>query len=156
MSAVSNVSKAYGSSVSVLHDDFLHLASKSEGNGVIQTTASESTFVCPLAACFRVRVRAYALANMPKFIEITDQDVSDIAKEGGNKEETVKRRDRSMSIFREFGASREEPVDVDELIERAKNDDPTPLAAVLEQFFTALRVGPNSELPKKNTADMYR
>ena len=32
-----------------LPDDFLHSASKSEGGGVIQTTASESTFVCLLA-----------------------------------------------------------------------------------------------------------
>ena len=93
---------------------------------------------------------------MPKFIQVSDQDVSDIAKEGGNKEETVKRRDRSMSIFREFGASRESPLDVDELVEKAKNEDPSPLGALLEQFFTALRVGPNSELPKKNTTDMYR
>ena len=93
---------------------------------------------------------------MPKFIKVSDQDVADIAQEGGNKEETVRRRDGSMSIFREFGASRENPIDVDELIERAKNEDPGPLDAVLQQFFTALRVGSKSELPKKNTADMYR
>ena len=93
---------------------------------------------------------------MPKFIEVSEQDVSDIAKEGGNKEETVKRRDRSMSIFREFGNSKDDPIDVDDLIERARNEDPAPLESLLEQFFAALRVGPKSELPKKNTADMYR
>ena len=32
-----------------LPDSFLHTASGSEGGGVIQTTASESTFVCLLA-----------------------------------------------------------------------------------------------------------
>ena len=105
---------------------------------------------------FLTTAAAVSVIAMPKFIQVSDQDVSDIAKEGGNKEETVKRRDRSMSIFREFAASKEDPPDVDELIERAKNDDPAPLGALLEQFFTALRVGPNSDLPKKNTADMYR
>ena len=93
---------------------------------------------------------------MPKFIQVSEQDVSDIAKEGGNKEETMKRREWTMKTFRDFGTSKDNPVDVDELIERAVNDDPAPLQAALEQFFAALRVGPNSELPKKNTADMYR
>ena len=87
---------------------------------------------------------------------MSEQDVSDIAKEGGNKEETVKRRDRSMQIFREFGTSQDPPVDVDETIEAAKNGDPAPLEALLQQFFAGLVVGANSELPKKNTADMYR
>ena len=32
-----------------LPDDFLHSNAKSPGGGVIQTTASESTFVCLLA-----------------------------------------------------------------------------------------------------------
>ena len=93
---------------------------------------------------------------MPKFIQVSDQDVSDIAKEGGNKEETVKRRDRSIQIFWEFGTSQDPPVDVDEAIEKAMNGDPVSLEALLQQFFAALVVGAKSELPKKNTADMYR
>ena len=93
---------------------------------------------------------------MPKFIQVSEQDVADIAKEGGNKEETVRRRDRAMTIFREFAASKEDPANVDDLIEQATNGDHAPLEAVLQQFFAALTVGPNSELPMKNTSDMYR
>ena len=92
---------------------------------------------------------------MPKFIHVSDQEVSDIAKDGGNKEVTVRRRDQAMNTFRDFGTSMDTPVDVDYLIERAKNDDPAPLEAALEHFFAAFRVG-NEELPKKNTVDMYR
>ena len=93
---------------------------------------------------------------MPKFVQVSDEDVSDIAKDGGNKEVTVRRRNQNMNIFREFGLSKENPVDVDNLIEQAKNDDVAPLEAALEHFFAAFRVGANDELPKKNTVDMYR
>ena len=41
--------------------------------------------------------------------------------------------------------------------QKAKNDDVAPLETALRHFFTAFRVGNDSnERPKKNTADMYR
>ena len=46
-----------------LPDDFLHSASKSEGGGVIQTTASESTFVCLLAGRTEAIRRYYKLTH---------------------------------------------------------------------------------------------
>ena len=95
-------------------------------------------------------------AKMPKFINVSDQDVSDIAKEGGNKEVTVRRRNQAMNHLREFGLCKDTPVDANDLIDMAKNDDTAPLEALLEHFFAAFRVGENEELPKKNTVDMYR
>ena len=69
---------------------------------------------------------------------------------------TVHRRNQNMSTLREFGTSKEVPVNVDELIDMAKQDDVAPLEALLEHFFAAFRVGSKGELPKKNTVDMYR
>ena len=94
---------------------------------------------------------------MPKFITVSDQDISDIAKEGGNKELTVHRRNQAMNHLREFGRAKETPVEVDDLIDMAINGDVSPLEALLEHFFAAFRVRGGDDLrPKKNTADMYR
>ena len=93
---------------------------------------------------------------MPKFVQVSDQDVAEISKDGGSKEVTIRRRNQAMGHFRDFGSSKETPVDVDDSIEKAKNDEIAPLEAILRHFFTAFRVGTENELPKKNTVDMYR
>ena len=92
---------------------------------------------------------------MPKFVQVSDEDVSNIAKDGGNKEVTVRRRNQAMNIFREFCTSKDPPLDVDVLIEKAKNEDVAPLDTALNHFFAGYRLE-NEELPKKNTVDMYR
>ena len=95
---------------------------------------------------------------MPNFIAVSEQDVAEIAQEGGNKEMTLRRRNQAMNHLRQFGRAKETPVEVDELIDMAINGDVGPLEKLLELFFAAFRVGAgeNQKRPKKNTADMYR
>ena len=95
---------------------------------------------------------------MPNFIAVSEQDVAEIAQEGGNKEMTVRRRNQAMNHLRQFGRGKETPVEVDDLIDTALNGEVGPLEKLLELFFTAFRVGlgENQKKPKKNTADMYR
>ena len=93
---------------------------------------------------------------MPKFIAISAQDVEEIAKGGGNKEKTIRRRNQAMGHLREYGLTKENPVDVDHLITMAENNEVAPLENLLEHFFAAFTVGENEELPRKNTTDVYR
>ena len=95
-------------------------------------------------------------AKMPKFIAISAQDVEEIAKGGGNKEKTIRRRNQAMGHLREYGLTKENPVDVDHLITMAENNEVAPLENLLEHFFAAFTVGENEELPRKNTTDVYR
>ena len=93
---------------------------------------------------------------MPKFVHVTNEEVSAITEEGFCSKETVQRRNRAMENLKEFAASKETPLDINEIINQAKTDDIAPLEEVLEHFFAAFRVGPKDELPKKNTVDVYR
>ena len=92
---------------------------------------------------------------MPKFVTVTNEDVSAIAEEGSCTRETLRKRSRAMDSLKEFAASQDPPLVIDELIEKAKGDDTTALEEVLELFFAAFRVGSKNELPKKNTVDVY-
>ena len=93
---------------------------------------------------------------MPKFVSVANEDVSAIAEEGSCSKETLRKRSRAMDSLKEFAASQETPLDIEELINKAKEDDTAPLEEVLEHFFAAFRVGAKDELPKKNTVDVYR
>ena len=94
---------------------------------------------------------------MPKFVLVTNEEVSAIAEEGSCSKETVQRRNRAMKSFKEFASSMEPPLDTDDLVNKAKEDDIAPLEEVLEHFFAGFRVGSaGDELPKKNTVDVHR
>ena len=93
---------------------------------------------------------------MPKFVHVTNEEVSAITEEGSVSKETVQRRNSAMKNLKEFAASKETPLDIEELINKAQSGDTAPLEEVLEHFFAAFRVGSEEELPKKNTVDVYR
>ena len=57
---------------------------------------------------------------MPKFVHVTDEEVSAIAEEGSCSKETVQRRNRAMKSFKEFASSMEPPLDTDDLVNKAK------------------------------------
>ena len=77
---------------------------------------------------------------MPKFVHVTNEEVSAIAKEGSCSKETLVRRNRAMEYLKEFAASKEPPLDNDELINKAKEGDTAPLEVILEHFFAAFCV----------------
>ena len=53
---------------------------------------------------------------MPKFVHVTNEEVSAIAEEGSCSKETMVRRNRAIEQLKEFAASLEPPLDTDELI----------------------------------------
>ena len=62
---------------------------------------------------------------MPKFVHVTNEEVSAIAEEGSCSKETVQRRNCAMKSFTEFAASMEPPLDTDDLVNKAKEDQRT-------------------------------
>ena len=94
---------------------------------------------------------------MPKFPKkISDEDIAAMEGEGECNKKTLETRKRIMDSLINFGVSEDDPVDVLELIKIAENGDIGPLENTLKHFFAAFRVGPNNELPKRNTIDSYR
>ena len=75
---------------------------------------------------------------------------------GEANKKTLQTRKRMMDCFINYGLSGETPVDVLELISKAEDGDITQLETTLEHFFAEIRVGPQNELPKRNTIEAYR
>ena len=95
---------------------------------------------------------------MPSFPNKTSkEDVSAMEEHGEASKKTLATRKRQMDTFINYGFNQEEtPTDVLELIKKAEQGDIAPLERTLEHFFADFWVGPNDELPKRNTIEAYR
>ena len=94
---------------------------------------------------------------MPKFQKTSAEDVAAMEESGEANKKTLETRKRIMDCFITYGLNEEEtPTDVLELIKKAEDGDIAPLERTLEHFFADFRVGPNNELPKRNTIEAYR
>ena len=87
---------------------------------------------------------------------MSDQDVAAMEDHGEANKKTLATRKRMMDCFINYGLSAEPSIDVLEVINQAEAGDITPLENTLEHFFAELRVGPDNELPKRNTIEAYR
>ena len=94
------------------------------------------------------------MPNFPK--KVSAQDVADMEEHGEANKKTLETRKRIMDCFINYGLSEEAPVDVLELVKKAEEGDVAPLESTLEHFFAEFRVGPNNDLPKRNTIEAYR
>ena len=93
---------------------------------------------------------------MPNYAKIAQEDVDAITDDGGLNKNTLKRKKQAMDHFKSYAESKEEPVDVDVLIERASEGDIEPLEKLIGEFFTAFRVHDDDTLPKRSTIEAYK
>ena len=68
---------------------------------------------------------------------------------------TIRNRDRSMSHFKGYFSSKDDPVDVDVLVQSADKGDTTPLEDALIEFFEEY-LSPGGTRSSRNTADVYK
>ena len=94
---------------------------------------------------------------MPNYQKTSAEDVVALEENGEANKKTIENRKQKMDCFIKYGFNEEEtPTDVLELIKKAEEGDIAPLETTLEHFFADFRVGPNNELPKRNTIEAYR
>ena len=93
---------------------------------------------------------------MPNYAKIAQEDVDAITDDGGLNKNTLKRKKQAMDHFKSYAESKDEPVVIDDLIERAAEGDIEPLQNIIEEFFTAFRVNDNDTLPKRSTIEAYK